>query len=48
MKCYAYNQNKRDKGDGIYVGVQVCENDADIMKWVSLQKQFDLTKSNRF
>ena len=27
-------------------GSKVCENDADIMKWVSLQEQFDLIKSN--
>ena len=27
-------------------GLEVSKNDADIMKWVSLQKQFDLTKSN--
>ena len=27
-------------------GLKVCENDADIIKWVSLQKQFDLTKGN--
>ena len=34
------------RGMGFMWGLKVCENDADIMKWVSLQKQFDLTKSN--